>query len=71
MAKLLTTKEAAARLGMAEHTLAVWRITGKGPKFIKLGRSVRYSEDELTNYETENSWQSTSELSAALGTARR
>ena len=46
--KLLSNVEAAAMLGLKPTTLEIWRTRGKGPKFIKLGRSkqapIRYSE---------------------------
>lgn len=71
MANPLTTKEAAARLGLAEHTLAVWRIYGKGPRFIKAGRAVRYDPAEVERFKAENSWQSTSEFSASAALVRR
>lgn len=40
---LLTRREAAQRLGLSPHTLAVWSCTGrvKIPE-VRLGRSVRY-----------------------------
>jgi predicted DNA-binding transcriptional regulator AlpA len=37
----------AERLGTTVGTLAYWRYMGKGPKFIKLGRSVRYRESDV------------------------
>ena len=40
--RLLVTKEAARRLGLSPQTLARWRVQGKGPTFLKIGRSVRY-----------------------------
>jgi predicted DNA-binding transcriptional regulator AlpA len=39
---LLSAKEAAKFLGFCEVTLAKWRESGKGPAFIKIGRTVRY-----------------------------
>ena len=44
---LLTTREVAAELGLRPHTLDKWRITGRGPRFRKLGRSVRYSRADV------------------------
>ena len=45
---LLTTAEAAARLGLKPHTLEVWRVYGGGPVFRKLrGRAVRYRPQDL------------------------
>ncbi len=46
--KLLTTEEAAARLGVHIHTLYRWRKAGKGPEFVRFGPNVvRYPEDTL------------------------
>lgn len=39
---LATTEEVAAFLGHPKHTLEQWRSQGKGPKFIKFPRHVRY-----------------------------
>jgi predicted DNA-binding transcriptional regulator AlpA len=40
--QLLTAKQTAERLGLAENTLARMRCQGTGPAFVKLGRAVRY-----------------------------
>ncbi len=32
----------AARLDVSRSTLQSWRYSGKGPRFIKLGRLIRY-----------------------------
>jgi len=45
-----TTPEAAAYLGLAVSTLNKWRCYGSGPKFLKLGRSVRYRQSELDHF---------------------
>lgn len=34
---LLTTHEAARRLGLASGTLCNWRSCGRGPAFVRLG----------------------------------
>jgi predicted DNA-binding transcriptional regulator AlpA len=44
---LLDTRAAALRLGLARQTLAKMRITGDGPRFLKLGSRVFYPSDEL------------------------
>ena len=44
-----TTKETAVRLKVSESFLAKKRVSGGGPKFIKLGRVVRYPEAAMTN----------------------
>lgn len=47
---LLTTEQAAKRLGLAEQTLAQWRWLGKGPEFVKVGSRVRYPSDSLDRW---------------------
>lgn len=45
---LLTRREAAAYLGVAEQTLAVWKCTGRRSlPFVKIGRLVRYRKADL------------------------
>lgn len=44
---LLDTREAARRLGLAAGTLQNWRIRGQGPAFVRLGKAVRYVEEDL------------------------
>jgi excisionase family DNA binding protein len=45
--QLLKPKAAAEFLNLGQSTLAKLRASGGGPPFRKLGRSVRYSRDEL------------------------
>ncbi len=45
--KRLRTREAARYVGLAKSTLEKRRITGDGPPFLKIGRSVRYDTDDL------------------------
>ncbi len=45
-----TTREAAQYLGLAVSTLNKWRCHGGGPEFLKLGRAVRYRQDELDRF---------------------
>ena len=47
---LLTTREAARRLGLASGTLCNWRSRGQGPAAIHLGRAVRYDEADLVRF---------------------
>lgn len=44
---LLTAKQAAAYLGLQVQTLSVWRCQRRGPKFVRLGRAVRYRRQDL------------------------
>ena len=50
-ALLLSSKEAAALIGFAEHTLRVWRSRGTGPAYIKVGNGrVKYSRDAIQEW---------------------
>lgn len=35
-------QQAADATGVARQTLAKWRCDGHGPKYVKVGRSIRY-----------------------------
>jgi len=39
--RALTEREVAELLGLSVATLRAWRHRGKGPRFLRLGRSVR------------------------------
>jgi hypothetical protein len=47
---LLVPKEAAGRLKVSISWLAKARMRGDGPPFIRVGRSVRYSEAALAQW---------------------
>jgi len=48
---LFVNESAAAEyLGLAPKTLRRWRWAGKGPRFRKFGRSVRYGTVDLAEY---------------------
>lgn len=44
---LLDPKAAAILLNCSDWTLAEWRCSGSGPRFIKVGRLVRYALEDL------------------------
>jgi len=46
----LTVPEAADYLGLAVSTLNKWRVYGGGPRFLKLGRSIRYRLSDLETF---------------------
>jgi predicted site-specific integrase-resolvase len=64
MSSLKTVEQAAAALGLAVTTLNKWRVTGRGPDFIKLGGAVRYSEEALEAFKTQCQRRSTSQAVA-------
>jgi predicted DNA-binding transcriptional regulator AlpA len=47
---LLHPRDAAAMLNVSASWLAKARLTGNGPRFIKIGRAVRYARSSLREY---------------------
>ena len=47
---VFTTRQAAQYLGLSISTLNKWRCYGYGPKYLKLGRAVRYRQEELDHF---------------------
>lgn len=62
---LLTTAEAAKRLGISPSKLAKDRLTGASPPFVKLGAAVRFRPSDLDAFIAARVRRSTSESSAA------
>lgn len=50
----MTQDHVAEKLGLEPSTLAVWRSTGKGPKFIKSGSRVMYLASDVADYIRQN-----------------
>lgn len=57
---LLTVEQAATYLGLARSTLNKWRCHGGGPTFIKMGRAVRYRQEDLEGFMNDGASTSTS-----------
>lgn len=61
---LLTNEQAAALLGIKPKTLEIWRIKGKSPPFLKLGRAkqapIRYQRSDILIWLKKRSFASTS-----------
>jgi predicted DNA-binding transcriptional regulator AlpA len=49
-ARALTECEVAERVGLSVATLRAWRHRGKGPRFLRLGRSVRYLPSDVDDF---------------------
>lgn len=47
---LITPATLAARLGTTGGSLSEWRITGRGPKFIRVGRSPRFRPEDVNEW---------------------
>jgi predicted DNA-binding transcriptional regulator AlpA len=56
---LLTTEQLAVSCGLAASTLRKWRCQGKGPKFKRIGRAIRYDRQEVNAYLASRTFGST------------
>jgi len=65
MGENLKTEEAAKFLQVKPATLEQWRWSGKGPLFVKLGRSVMYRKADLDAFIEARVFGSTTEAQAA------
>lgn len=61
MANLLNADQAAAYLTVTKQTLSSWRLSGRGPDFVKLGRRIAYSQAALDAFLKARTFSSTSE----------
>ena len=50
MEKLLTTNELAKFLDVAPYTIYLLRQTGQGPRYLKLGRIIRYKMEDVQTW---------------------
>jgi predicted DNA-binding transcriptional regulator AlpA len=57
----LTQREVAAVLRLSERTLERHRVSGTGPRFVKLGRRVVYRRHDIEEWAAEHTLRSTSE----------
>lgn len=48
--RIFTTEELSEYIGIAVHTLALYRLYGSGPKYLKLGRVIRYKLGDVLDW---------------------
>jgi hypothetical protein len=60
----LSENQAADFLGASVRTLQAWRVRGGGPRYLKIGRSVRYQRRELMAFQKAHTVGLTSESDA-------
>jgi len=63
MDQLISSEDAATVLNISNSTLAKMRLSGKSPRYIKLGRRVAYRPSDLEAWIEAQSFNSTSEYS--------
>ena len=61
MCELMDTRQAAAVLGVQPRTLEAWRLRGSGPRYVQVGRLVRYRRAAIERWLAERERSSTSE----------
>jgi hypothetical protein len=59
--RLINEHEAAEMLDLSVHTLRRWRWSGGGPRFVKLGRAVRYDSRGMAEFVDAGRRRSTSD----------
>ena len=64
--ELLPAALTAKALGVSESWLAKARLRGDGPRYVKIGRSVRYPRTYIREYLRARTMNSTSELKQQL-----
>jgi excisionase family DNA binding protein len=69
ISNLLTTKQAAASLGVSESFLEKDRVQSGRVPFIRVGKrkGIRYREEDLQAFISRSTFQSTSEYSREVG----
>ena len=65
------TREAAALVGLSPRTLDTYRCTGAGPRYYRLGGSVRYRETDLAAWDAGRGRCRNGGVHAGDGAARR
>ena len=58
---LLTTTQAAEYVGLSPRTLERYRVTGEGPRHLKVGRRVLYRPADLDEWLADKVRRSTSD----------
>jgi predicted DNA-binding transcriptional regulator AlpA len=49
--RVLSDAQVAERLGVSPFTVRAWRHKGMGPRFMKMGRAVRYRARDVEAFE--------------------
>jgi excisionase family DNA binding protein len=61
---LLTVEETAEFLRCSTDSLNKWRISGRGPRFVRVGRRVRYRAADLADFISAFTRSNTSQAAA-------
>jgi len=47
---VMNEKEVAQMLALPVRTVQIWRSRGQGPYYLKIGRNVRYREEDVLKF---------------------
>jgi predicted DNA-binding transcriptional regulator AlpA len=50
----MTEQEVAQRLSLSAATLRAWRLRGRGPRYVRFGRAVRYLASDVEQFVRES-----------------
>ena len=59
--ELLDTEAVARNYGLAPVTLRKWRMNGVGPRFVRLGRAIRYRKSAVDDFLASREFTTTTE----------
>ncbi len=59
--ELLDTTDVANLYGVTPECIRRWRMTGAGPRFVRLGRAVRYRREAVEAFAKSREFASTTE----------
>ncbi len=65
----LNQTDAGAFLGLSPRTLERFRVDGRGPRYLKLGRRVAYAREDLMSWAESRRRSSTSDTGRGSATA--
>ena len=65
--QLMPEREAAKLAGFSIAAFIKWRREGRGPRYIRVGRSIRYRLSDLLNWIEEHTVKQTSSSSTVSG----
>ena len=71
MAKRLTVKDLAERLGVATVTVRRWIYAGEAPPHIRIGRTIRFRLEDIEAWEAERAAEQLERASARRDDLRR
>ena len=64
--ELFDTQAVASYTGLSPVTLRKWRMTGAGPRFVRLGRAVRYRKAAIDTFLEGREFSTTSEADQSV-----